>query len=269
MHKSTRFALGILVATTAFGHDLYLMPERFIVTNGEPLAIAVHNGDSFPQSEASASIERLRDGMMVGVNGNKTIDGLRVDDKRTVGTVVVPSQGELVLSIRTIPNFIELEPDKFLPYLKEEGLKDVIAWREVNRATKIPGRERYSKYAKALLLAGNPSDYYKHVVGFPIEIVPEKDPYTLKKGDSLPVQVLYRGAPAADLQLEADYAGPQGSKTRVVGRTDKDGRISVPLNSTGKWRLHSLKMEHLTPETGGEPAADWESFWASLTFEIR
>jgi hypothetical protein len=47
-----------------------------------------------------------------------------------------------------------------------------------------------------------------------------------------------------------------------VGTTDAMGRVLVPVNS-GKWRLHTLTMER-----SSDPDAEWESFWAALTFEI-
>ncbi len=79
------------------------------------------------------------------------------------------------------------------------------------------------------------------------------------------MRVLFRGKPAAGLQLEAAWSGGGKSKTTVIGRTDPAGRIQVPLAAARMWRLHSLMMERCS-EPG---AADWESFWASLTFEVR
>ena len=90
----------------------------------------------------------------------------------------------------------------------------------------MSARERYTKYAKSIFLAGAPNDAYKKVVGLPIEIVPEKDPYALKPGDSLPVRVPARGAPAAGLR---DPYGFCGRRSKTAARTSADGRISIPL----------------------------------------
>jgi Domain of unknown function (DUF4198) len=250
---------------SAWAHDLYLMPEHFHVANGETVGVAVHDGDAFPDSEVSAALERLRDASLRGALGAADVRNLHVDGKRVIGTVAVPGEGDLLLTVRTIPNFIALEADQFTAYLKEEGLTQVIEARARSGDAAKAGRERYSKFAKAILLAGAPDEQYGHAVGFAIEIIPEKNPYQLKAGDALPVQVLFRGAAAADLQVEAAWAGGGVSKVQVIGRTDAQGRITVPLAAAGKWRLHSLKMERCTDAS----TADWESYWASLTFEIR
>ena len=44
-------------------------------------------------------------------------------------------------------------------------------------------------YAKSILLVGQPDGAYRRAIGFPIEIVPEADPYAIKSGESLPVQI--------------------------------------------------------------------------------
>jgi len=94
----------------------------------------------------------------------------------------------------------------------------------------------------------------------PIEIVPEKDPSQLRSGEALPVKVLFKGVPAKNLQLFAASTGAPANKN--IGKTDANGRIAVPV-TPGKWRLHTILMERITA-----PDADWESFWATLTFEI-
>ena len=50
---------------------------------------------------------------------------------------------------------------------------------------------------------------------------------------------------------------------RPVGRTDAQGNITAPLEAKGLYRLHVLKMERRS-----EPDIDWESYWATLTFEL-
>ena len=80
----------------------------------------------------------------------------------------------------------------------------------------------------------------------------------------LPVRVMFRGKSAQGLQLEmATFADGQ-FMTTIPGRTNDQGRIEIRLQR-GLCRLHTLHMERC-----GEPAvADWESFWASLTFEVK
>lgn len=257
--------LALTIVSAASAHDLYLMPDTFFPAQGEKVTVGFHVGDSFPESEVSGRLERLVNPRLIWRAGSTAFQHLRVEGKRDVGDATIPARGELIAAVNTIPNRIELTPGKFTEYLKEEGLTDVVAWRSQHGASSKPGKERYSKYAKSILLSGPSDGFASHVVGYIIEIIPEADPYALAPGQSLPIRVLFRGKPAPGLQIESAWSGKGGRKTTVVGRTGPDGRLKVPLAAAGLWRLHTIKMESCE-----DPAvADWESFWASLTFAVR
>lgn len=263
--KITTSSIALLCVVAAQAHDLYLMPSTFFPAKGATITVGFHVGDSFPESEVGGRLDKLMDPRLIWRNGSAIVGNLRLDGKRDVGDVTTGGTGELIAAVHTAPTLIELDPAKFTGYLKEEGLTGVIAWRDGHGESGKPGKERYSKYAKAILLAGSPNGFFSHAVGYTIEIIAEKNPYTLKPGDLLPIKVLFRGKPAADLQIETAWAGETERKTTVVGRTGPGGRMKVPLPSAGLWRIHTIKMERCA-----EPSvADWESFWASMTFALR
>lgn len=263
--------IGILLAAVAQlgAHDLYLMPGQFTVKPGQRLSIAIHNGDAFPESENSPVISRLREVKLGGV----PVEKLREAKNKAIGEVAIRSQGSLILTTRTIPNFIELKADDFEKYLLEEGLEDVRLYRNAHGETGQPGRERYAKFAKAIVTSGAADDGYKKPVGFAIEIIPEQNPATLKVGGELSVQVLWNGQPAFNLSVEA----ANETETKAIGRLDSAGRIRIPITRAGRWRIHTVAMQRASQATGSGDSsadakskpADWESYWASLTFEIR
>ena len=265
MRTTLSVILLLCAAMASHGHDMYIMPSTFFPSTGATITAGLHVGDSFPESEVSGRLDRLKDPRLIWQTGSSVFQNLRVDGKRDVGDAVAGGSGELIAAVNTAPTLIELDPAKFTEYLKEEGLTDIIAWRAQHGESAKPGKERYSKYAKAILLSGAANGFAGHAVGYVIELIPEADPYTLKPGDLLPIQVLFRGKPAAGLQIESAWAAKTGRKTAVAGRTGPDGRLKVPLPAAGFWRIHTIKMERCA-----EPSvADWESFWASMTFELR
>jgi len=48
-------------------------------------------------------------------------------------------------------------------------------------------------------------------------------------------------------------------------RSDQNGRATFAIDEAGPWLV---KAVHMVPAAAGSNA-DWESFWASLTFEMR
>lgn len=263
MSKYSSVFLGTLLAavgTSAAAHHLFIVPDRFQTAPGEVLAIGVHNADSFPESASVAQrFQRL------DLHAGEEVIGVSVseDGKRLVGEVTIGMSGHVFARASTAESVIELEPEEFVDYLREEGLTHVIEWRARNGEADRPGRERYAKYAKSILLSGEQDETYSRALGLPIEIVAEKSPYSAAVGGVLPVRVLFRGAPAADLEVTAAWTSASGVEQQVVGRTNAQGRVSVPVVAPGPWRLHTILMERRS-----EPEVDWESYWATLTFEV-
>jgi hypothetical protein len=259
-----RFLLHLL-ALPLLAHDLYLMPQRYRLEAGRPVTIAFHNGDDFPVPDRPPKLENVLDGAVVAAHGRSPLANLRVDGKVLLAEATLTQAGSAYAISRTRPNLIELQPLAFEEYLRHEGLTGVIAWRSQHQEAAKPGRERYSKYVKSLLSTGQPSDFYREPVGFPIEIVPTQNPAAVRPGARLPVRVLLRGRPAADLQIEVAWLTADGKFGRAVaGRTAPDGTLTIPITAAGTWKLHTVAMERCS-----EPAvADWESLWSSLTFEI-
>ena len=257
-------SLLLAAVLPTFAHDLYLMPESFVAVAGTHLRVVFQNGDEFPAGVSAVKPERLRNTKLVSRGGSAMFEKITAEAKRTTALVRVPAVGLAILTAETLPSLIELDAKKFGSYLEHENLTNALTWREAHGESGKPGRERYSKYVKSLIQVGKSDTYYRERTGLAIEIIPEADPYSLKPGAILPVQVIFRGAPAADVAVESVWLENGKARMEVVGRTDANGRVRITVKAAGPHRLHAIVMERCAaPE-----AADWESFWASLTFEI-
>jgi uncharacterized GH25 family protein len=256
-----------LAAAPLFAHDLYMMPEKFVVKGGSQLKIVFQNSDDFPEASAPSPTkpERLRDTRLLSQAGTANLENIVANQRNTTATVAIPGEGLGIITARTLPTFLELPPDRFKSYLEHENLTSTLKWREEHKEANAPGRERYSKYVKSIIKAGKSDGRYKNPTGLTIEIIPEADPYSVKPGGTLPVQVLLRGKAAVDVAVESAWLENGKAKMEVFGRTDANGRIRIPVKAAGPHRLHAIVMERCA-----EPkVADWESFWASLTFEVQ
>jgi uncharacterized GH25 family protein len=249
----------LAVAGDAAAHYTYIVPQHFRVAAGDTVLVGFHSGDGFPES--SAILKRLKDPTIHADGIALKLDGLKEEGKRLAAEVKVASPGHVIVTAVNGTGSEEMKAASFEKYLNEEGLGHIVQARAQRGESDKPARERYTMYAKTIFLSGAPNDGYKMVVGLPLEIVPEKDPYRLAAGEPLPVRVLLRGAPAANLEISAASTAP-GFKTRIIGKTDANGRLSIPV-SAGQWRLHTIHMERALASD-----ADWESVWATLTFEI-
>ena len=113
------------------------------------------------------------------------------------------------------------------------------------------------------------TDTQSFKLGYPIEIVPLANPAGLEVGDTLNCLVLADGRPVADQLVYASHEGFHGHddsgahREAVDSRTDEDGVVKVKLSKAGRWYLRLIRMLPVDEE-----GADYESNWATLTFEI-
>jgi len=254
----------LLLLAPAAAHDLYLMPRPWVAQPGGQILVAYENGDEFPEGVANVKPERLRRTELVWRGGVVPFEGITAEEKRTIARVRAPGEGTLVLISHTIPNFIELDPEKFHHYLQHENLDFAIEWRKSRGEADKPGREIYSKYVKALVRCGRPDGFHSYEAGLTVEFIAEADPYALRPGGVLPVVLRFRGKPAAGVAVESAWLENGKAKMETVGRTDANGRIRIPIRAAGPHRLHAIVIERCKDAA----RADWESFWATLTFEI-
>jgi hypothetical protein len=104
--------------------------------------------------------------------------------------------------------------------------------------------------AKALLLSRQPGSGFSRRVGLMLEIVPEADPYTLKPGESLPVQVLLQGKPTPCVVKTQRL---DGSGAVMEEKTGGAGKARAPLSGPGKWLISASTADGIS---------------STLTFEV-
>jgi|HigsolmetaAR202D_1030399.scaffolds.fasta_scaffold07657_2 Nickel uptake substrate-specific transmembrane region. len=253
-----------LLALTASAQDLYLMPERFVVSPGERIKVGIHSGKGFPESETCPDVELLEDPSMYAGALAYNMTSLRAEDRSAAVSVTIKGAGSPVLTIRTKPQVLELEPKKFEQHLRDEGLDTLFSGPSQNGGAAKAAKMRRRHYAKAVLLAERPDETYKRRTGQILEFVPQRDPYSLKPGETLPVELLFRGKPEEGVRVERSRSTAEGTDSVVLGRTNAKGLVEVPIDRAGKWRLRAIVMER-----SSEPGIDWETFLSSLTFEIQ
>jgi uncharacterized GH25 family protein len=175
----------------------------------------------------------------------------------------VASEGTYVLGYPSKRYFHTMTPDAFEAYLKEEGLDGIVEARKQRGESEKAGREAYSRYAKSILTVGEgATEGFDRRARHPLEIVPQQHPAGVGSERRFAVLLLYEDRPLADAAVVAvSRSAPRRLLRTTTGR---DGRAEFLLPESGVWMITSL---HMVRSADAEQA-DWESFWASLTFEL-
>jgi uncharacterized GH25 family protein len=156
--------------------------------------------------------------------------------------------------------FNQLSPDAFNAYLAEEGLSPAIEARRASGSEDRPGRELYTRRAKALVRVGESARGAPAALGQTLEIVLLDDPFALKTGEALRARVDYEGAPLAGATLSLESLDV-GLLPIVRKKTGADGVAEFNLLKTGAWKLSVVWTKPID-----DKRADFQTVFSSLTF---
>jgi uncharacterized GH25 family protein len=276
--KTLKLALAAwgLLAGSASAHEFWLEPTAFTIRAGTPIGVYVCNGSGYEGWALPRDSRRIEEFVAVGTDGSHPVVGMDGADPAGLVRLTVP--GGYVIAYQSNRSMTVQTDQKFDDYLREKGLDEILARRNADGRRTGKVRESYSRYAKALVQVdreataaiGNPSvpvaaganarpALVDRAIGLPLEIVadPEQD-----RRDLNSFRLLYRGTPLTGALVFAMRPGTTDSG--ITARTDRDGLVRFELRSSGTWRIAAIHM--VAPPAGVD--ADWDSLWASLTFEV-
>ncbi|HEX8998284.1 MAG TPA: DUF4198 domain-containing protein [Blastocatellia bacterium] len=255
--------LAMLSTGAILGHNLWLLASR---KNEARLRLEMNTSDLFPLSESAISPDRIAALSLISSRGSLPVKEYQADGTSLVAEVDAPESEVLLAALTLHPREITLGAEKFEHYLLEEDAHDAIAIRQQTGQSGVDGREIYTKYAKAVFQTeGAPDEAFGQVVGHRLEIVPQRNPCALRIGDRLSIQVLFDGAPVAGLRVSGGGEQLENGRYASQARTAETGRAEIEIIGAGRCFVRT----HLIRPHAETEIADWESFWASLTFMVN
>lgn len=244
-------------------HDFWLTATPQPGESAWPtITVAGHLGEHFPEADAHTAPASVASWRVIGPAGDHDVRPAFAQAGLALATEVALPPGHTYLGVMAIhPMTTQMRADEFIDYLEEEGLHHVIWERGLAGLAASPALERYTRFAKVIIGdGGSDTAHLLRPAGQHAELVPLRNPATLETGGLLAVQFLVAGKPVAGAQVSALSNG-----VRLDVRTDSEGIAGFTLPRGGAWLIRTVHMEH-----AAIPGSDieWESYWASLAFEV-
>lgn len=276
----------------ATAHETFLRPDDHYIHPNTPSQIRLFTGkfdrsifpisetmiaDLFLQSDSGnepitpEDWETITSGSWTWSNLQKVTAKLGGVDLRDTGSFTLQplEEGSFTLVMELYRARVAIDTPKFLSYLHEEAYSemDIQALGFTGEGEII--QERYTKHAKAIIQVGNAlTSNVTEPTGQTIEIIPQRNPAEVKKGEELEFLVLLNNAPLTNQSVMAGRGKGAFEKAEnlfAVYKTDNAGRFSLPITDNGNWWANAI---WITPQTTQDDV-DFVSEWASLTFEIK
>lgn len=238
--------IALLLTGAASSHEFWLEPRR----EGTQIAIQRRVGEGF-------------DGILWSGSGDPSkvfkFEHYYADGHAPVQRArIKPHAGNNLVAFHNKNTFIEIVPEIFNGYLKDDGLDEALEYRTQKGILDKPGREFYQRCVKTLVRNGSKGDQTFAVnTGMPLELIPSSDP--LDRGKSLEFTVLFNNKPYSKALVQVWHRA--GGRTTVDKlRADEAGKVSFPIWPDGDWMISTVRI---VPAKG---KADWQSYWGSYTF---
>jgi len=272
-HKLIFFFIAVVSLTILSAHNLFIKLESFYLKPNTETLFYVYNG-TFGESHSVLARNRMLDVSIVNP-GEKVIhpdtSNWYEKDNKTILPIKTGNEGTGVFGISTLPRINNYSPEVFEENMKHEGLLDVLEARKKSGEYSNPATKKYSKHVKAIFQIGNTlSNDYKTVLGYPIELIPMNNPYSLKIGDELSMKLLVNGKPKADVTVYASfndrfgYAKDDSPIDAFQIKTNSEGIVKIKITEAGHWYFRTVYLiKNL------DQGADYISNSAVVTFEVK
>ena len=267
MNKIFILFLILIFSASAFAHEFWFEPDKFVVAPKEKTAVHLFVGIALKQGEERAfQLLKTTKFQLFSAENIADLKTSVTDKSMPAYSFSSEKAGNYLLALERDWSYISLAPKNFEDYLREDGMEYIIAERaKLNESEKI-GSERYSRFLKTLLQVGDKHDAtYKKIAGLKLEIVPLENPYAKKVGDKLPLQILFDGKPLAGKTVFTNNRDGADVSTQKL-LTDKNGKTSVKLDRKGVWLIRLVFMQRCKTDC---KEADWESFWGGFSFGVK
>lgn len=255
-------------AALVWAHDFWLQPNEYWTDSNAPNFMTLQVGHGPARQRSPIPARRIRHFALIAPDGAR-VDlrpQLQLGQPGSDANFRFEKPGSSLLLLQTDDRAqTHLPALRFNDYLEAEGLTPALEQRTRLHSMAADGSERYSRCAKSILQIGpfeaGPHSNVSKPVGFPLEIVPEVNPYDVSRSTSLPIRVIYFGRPLAGALVKLTNL-QQDAAPFEVHRTDGEGRAQFSVPNSGTWLLNVIWTKPL-PRTD---EVDFETVFSSLSF---
>jgi hypothetical protein len=247
--------------------DTWLIADSNAINAGEPLWVSLVSGEVFPFGDAVTDPGRVAAFVDRCAAGVRRISDFAPDDGGLSCREALSQTGVHVLGCALAPRTVGIDARAFLDYMAQEHALGVLGVQDDEGTGADPVWESYTKFTKTVVevYPVDPTDEsYREPLGHRFEIIPLSNPCRWREGEAVRLQVLLDGYPWPDVFVSIGREGSETGAYVAQARTDADGIATVTLPSAGHW----FARAHLIRPCNVLGRAEWESFWASLSFRV-
>ncbi len=265
-----------LITISVLAHEFWLQSNQYFFAVSEVANIRFNVGEDFTGENWKGNRNRVQQ-LIHYAPDNTTTDISNKLSSSEGDSLQLPitQEGTHMVIFNSTNSFIQLEAKKFNDYLIEDGLQYVFAYRKTNHELDSTGREHYQRSVKTIFQCGKATtNACAKPTSLPLDIVPETNPYQIVPNHSVTnnggidntnrFRIIFKSNPLGKTLVKHWYKKIDGTFTHDDVYTNKKGWVTL-LQHNGPNMVSCVYMGKNTADN----KAQWQSYWASVTFEIK
>ncbi|RAV99893.1 DUF4198 domain-containing protein [Pseudochryseolinea flava] len=261
----SKISLALLVVALldapAFMPRIWVNASQYRVKPNEKVTFNVIHREKLTDVPHGITRSTFVKAAVQSVQGNTDLLPLLAPAEKDNFEVSFQKEGTFAVMMRANPSLLTLSADSINAYVKEFDLEDVAYGRSTKNLLDKAARVTTSWHSTVLLQVGAATDdTFQNSSGYPLEIVPAKNPYDMKVGEKMKFTILWNGQPLFGARVIVRVTADNNTGVQHI-YSGKDGVIEAPLGSEGTWVVMVSKMI-----ASRNAEADWQSYLASLSF---
>lgn len=247
-----------LFSFDAAAHDTWFEPQR--TTERGEAVLALGTGDGFPRFEETVRWETVTASSCKDAQGRSVALRWMADEPTRLlmrSTRALPANAALSCRVRLAPAQITLDHATVERYFAEARPSEAVRahWQRL-RDQGVAWQETYTKLARVMMNGNLTSD--DTAQGLDVRVL-NTEP-VLRVGDTLQLQVLHDGQPAAGQSMEMrNDLSPVG----IWRQSDAQGLIQFPLPLAARWLLRGIDLR-----TSVTDPQRWDSRFLTVVMDV-
>jgi uncharacterized GH25 family protein len=242
------FCFFMLCKQFMFAQDLWLRSDKYFYDPSEKAKVELVAGQDFIPESAGFQRESLERLEVFFRNVNSDIRKNFVEGDKSSFTVDLSAEGLYRYFFQTKSMTKTVDGLEFNEYLKQYGLDEIYSEREKNNLVNDSAVISKTSFVKGYLRTGKQIDRRpEESTGLPIEIIPDKNPLTLDKGDKITFTVFKNNKPAFGVRVKIWNRWNNRTTIQHIF-TLQDGTVNIQISSPGDWMVSVVDLTKSSEE---------------------
>ncbi len=223
-----------IVSVNVTAQDLWLRPEKYFWEPNQGAQIHIVTGKDFIAEPARTGISFTK---LELIHRNERTDIRRkfTDGKTPFISVNLASDGLYLIAGAVNPESLIMSRADFLSYAEEFELENIL--RDSASIMSDPITVQLTRYLKACVRVGKAHDKSPEQSDkLPLEIIPDKNPLLLSRGERITFTVLRNGKPAFGVRVKIWNRWDNRTTLQHI-YTEQDGTVNTTISSPGDWMV--------------------------------